>query len=141
MTRLPDWEDRLHTYLARWVDAEFEWGEADCALFAAGAVEAMTGVDPATEFRGQYDSRADAARALRAMGEGTLLRTIRAKFKEKPHAFARRGDLIWNGHAIGICDGDVALFIGEERFADRNIDRREGLVRIARTEWRRAFDV
>jgi hypothetical protein len=41
--RLPDWRQRFDAYLARVERRRFAYGSHDCALFAAGAVEAMTG--------------------------------------------------------------------------------------------------
>lgn len=42
MPRYPDWRVKLNEYLENFVTVE----EVNCALFAAGAVEAMTGEDP-----------------------------------------------------------------------------------------------
>ena len=132
--RLPDWEQRLSDYLASVATSEFQWGVQDCALHIANAVIAMTGDDPAQAYRGRYADRAGAAEALRKFGAGTLLKTLQAQFEEKPFPFAQRGDLVWNGKAVGICIGDTALFVGED-----NGDI--GLIRVPRHEWKRAFAV
>ncbi len=131
--RLEDWEDRLAVYLARVETEPFAWGTHDCALFAASCVEAMTGVDPAVDFRGAYQSKAGAAKALREIGNGTLLKTYQARFREKPAGFAGRGDLVWNGEAMGICIGAEALFLGEP-------DGAPGYIRLPRAEWVTGFD-
>lgn len=132
--RLPDWESRLAVYMRACRAREFEWGALDCALFIAGAVEAMTGVDPAAAYRGRYTTREGAAQALRNIGEGTLAKTIGALFTECPTSHARRGDLVWHDGAIGVCMGEQALFIGAE-------GEREGLVRIPRGQWEGAHRV
>lgn len=134
MRRLPDWEERLTDYLASAGERPFAWGAHDCALFAAGAAAAMTGDDRAADFRGAYDSRASSIEALRALGQGTLLRTFQDRFEEIEPKKARRGDLIWNGFAVGVHYGAFAAFIGLP-------DGEPGLVRLPRSEWKRAFKV
>lgn len=134
MNRKPTWENDLADFIADRLNMPFEWGNHDCALFAADAVEAMTGIDPASDFRGNYTTQKTAREALREFGQGTLLKTYQDRFSEKPVSFAIRGDLIWNGFAIGVCYGSFALFVGEP-------DGQPGLVRVARSEWKRAFAV
>ena len=136
--RLPDWEDRLHDYLAGLAGASFAWGTLDCALFAAGAVLAMTGDDPAAAFRDRYGTARGSVRALRKWGAGTLEATIAATFADRPLAFARRGDLALVdgplGASVGVVVGADALFVGEE-------DGAAGLVRFPRAAWRRCWGV
>lgn len=50
------------------MNAPFKWGEHDCCLFAADAVLAMTGRDPAAAERGTYDSAAGALQLLAELG-------------------------------------------------------------------------
>lgn len=132
--RLPDWVDRLADFITETRDVPFVWGQQDCALWAAAAAAAQTGEDRAADFRGQYDTHAGALQALRDIGSGTLLKTYQARYPEKPKANAMRGDLIWNGFAIGVCMGGYALFLGEP-------DGEPGLVRVQRADWKRAFAV
>lgn len=134
VARLPDWEARLGAFLRENRKRPFEWGKFDCALFAASAAQAVIGEDRAADFREQYRDREGAARALREIGEGTLLATYQARFDEKPVKFARRGDLVWDGERIGVCNGDHALFVGQE-------GEREGLIRFDMRDMKRAFDV
>lgn len=129
LRRLPDWECRLAAYVAAARNAA-EAGGADgrlCALVAAGAVEAMTGTNPALRFRGRY------ARVARDL-EGTIERL----FAEVPPALAQRGDVALmmgeGGPALGICFGADALFLGEE-------GGRPALVRRPRSAWVRAWAV
>jgi len=94
MTRLPDWPDRLSALVARAHAQPFAWGTHDCCLWAADAVQALTGHDPAADLRGCYSDATGAMRALRAVG-GLL------------GAGRRTGTrLAGPGHAR---DGDVAL--------------------------------
>lgn len=132
MTRHPDWENRLSEYLASMAGVSFNYGQADCALFAAGAVQAMTGDDPAKAFRGKYKSMAGSVRALKDIGAGTLEATISAMFSEIPPAFARRGDLVMHDGAVGVCVGSDALFI-------LDASQGAGLERITRERWQKAF--
>ncbi|WP_295560634.1 hypothetical protein [uncultured Sphingomonas sp.] len=134
MQRHAGWETALHDYLAALSGAVFVWGRLDCALFAAGAVEAMTGVDPAADFRGRYSTPNGAVRALRRYGAGTLEATIAARFGEIRTAFARRGDLVLVDGMVGVCVGADAVFIGET-------DGEAGLVRFPRTSWQKAWAV
>lgn len=109
--RLPDWERRLSQYLRDEGRSTFEWGQNDCALFAAGAAAAQTGIDLAAAFRGAYDTREGSALALRDLGKGTLIKTMSAYFEPCRPAFARRGDLVMAQNAIGICMGGFGLFL------------------------------
>lgn len=132
--RSETWERDLATYLAAQHARPFQHGTHDCALFAAGAVMAMTGDDPAKAFRGRYKSQASAVRALRTIGAGDLESTITDMFERVEPAFAQRGDLIWNGEAVGVCDGAGAWFVGAE-------GEREGMVSLPRWQWRGAWRV
>jgi len=88
--RRDDWPERLHDYLA--LEHRFDWLTNNCALFAAGAVLAMTGEDVAKEFRG-IKTRLSMERKLRRIGGLTALCT--ACFGESiPILTARRGDIV-----------------------------------------------
>lgn len=65
--RRDDWRARLSAFIADRRDDPFAWGSRDCCLFAADAVEAMTGADFAVRFRG-YSTKFGALRALRRAG-------------------------------------------------------------------------
>ena len=134
MVRLADWEQRLHGYLTGLAGRGFTWGRLDCALFAAGAVMAITGEDPAAAFRGRYRTARGSVRALRRFGAGTLEATIAAQFEDRPAAFARRGDLALVagelGPMVGVVIGADALFIGDDGFERR-----------PRADWSRCWSV
>jgi len=70
----------------------FAWGVNDCALFAADAIRAITGVDHAAIFRGLYDTR-EQAEAIVAQYGG--LRPFVNYFlgPEIDPKLARRGDI------------------------------------------------
>jgi hypothetical protein len=62
--RLPDWPERLHALVQSRRARPFVWGQHDCGLFVADAVDAVTGWDPAAGLRGTYATRRGAYRAL-----------------------------------------------------------------------------
>ena len=68
LTRKPDWQTCLAQYLSDEARRPFVYGASDCALFAAGAIEAMTGTDTADEWRGKYTTLKGGLRALRRSG-------------------------------------------------------------------------
>lgn len=134
LVRAPDWEERLAVLLDRKSEEPFRWGSNDCALFAADAIRAMTGGDPGEAFRGQYDSRAGSAAALREHGEGTLLKTVTAWLGQAKHpVFAQRGDIVMRDrHTLGVCVGLHSWFVGEEH-------GQSGLVSLPTADCSKAF--
>ncbi len=113
MTRLSCWEQNLAEYIAGKRDEPFAWGVNDCCTFCAGAVEAVTGVDPMPEFRGQYETRKGSAEALRKNGQGTLFKTLNAKFKRVRISHAKRGDLVFHKCNVGVVAGRFAWFVSD----------------------------
>lgn len=128
MHRLPDWEARLAAYLEPLHARPFAWGSHDCCIFSAGAVEAMTGVDPMPEFRGRYTTAIGSVRALKRFGAGTLEATLDRKFGLVPPSLAQRGDIVMSSGLLGICWGSFLIAVGSEA-------GREGLIRIDRARW------
>lgn len=69
MQKTPDWRLHFDAFLASRLRAPFVWGVNDCAIFAADAVLAMTGQDPAPAgLRGHRTAR-QATRSLHRHGE------------------------------------------------------------------------
>jgi hypothetical protein len=114
IARRPDWRPRLVAYLEGVRAQPFAFGQHDCALFAAGAVEAMTGVDLAEGYRGRYDSLKAGLKLVR----GGHLALLRQSFDPIPPAFAGVGDLALIGEvgfpAFGIFEGQHVLVLREE---------------------------
>lgn len=110
MRRLPDWQPRLAAFLEDAGRLPFAEGRHDCALFAAGAVAAMTGEDPAAGWRGRYRTTRGGLRVLRAAGHRDHLALAAALFEGIPPAFARMGDLAavpgQGGPALGVVQGE-----------------------------------
>lgn len=92
-------------------------GKHDCCTFVAGAVEAITGQDLMSEFRGKYDSWKTGLRALKEIGNGALYDTLVAKLGEPLGGqYARKGDVVMYEDSCGISLGRFAMFIGENGF-------------------------
>lgn len=128
--RISTWEDALVNYIIIKRDEPFEYGVNDCCLFAAGAVEAITGEDPMSEFRGKYDSLKTSLKAIKDIGAGTLEATLDSKFPEVSIGYAQRGDLAFFDDSIGVVMGGFAYFVSDD-----------GLERIPRDMWNKCWSV
>lgn len=128
--RISTWEDALVNYIIIKRDEPFEYGVNDCCLFAAGAVEAITGEDPMSEFRGKYDSLKTSLKAIKDIGAGTLEATLDGKFPEVSIGYAQRGDLAFFDDSIGVVMGGFAYFVSDD-----------GLERIPRDMWNKCWSV
>lgn len=122
-SRRPDWRAQLRVYVESVRGLAFVWGQMDCALFVAGAVEAMTGIDHTDGLRGKYDTAASALRTVRMLGYIDHVDMARAKFDEikdrgrpAPH-LAQVGDIAViptpAGAALGIVQGPRVFAMGE----------------------------
>lgn len=117
LRRRIDWTQRLNKVIRDNATRPFVWGEWDCALWAATAVEVMTDVDFAAPYRGTYSGATECAVRLRDEGPGSLYGLCVANLGEPIHAArARRGDVVYiadNMPRLGICYGPHSLFVGE----------------------------
>jgi len=113
LTRHTDWQPRLVTYLGQHAARSFAWGEHDCALFAAGAIEAMTGTDLSGGAAGTYATRAEGM-ALLDNRDGLIGFVDRFLTRIQP-SLARPGDVIAVGHgrvaALGILQGNAVYVL------------------------------
>lgn len=106
MTRSQNWPSLLASFLRDRAGAPFVWGSNDCLLFCADLVQELTGEDLASEFRGHYNTAADANALIEPYGgvEGVLT----AKLGEpKLIGFANRGDIAVFAHGGVACAGAV----------------------------------
>lgn len=136
--RKSDWEQRLNNYLSAHLDAKFEWGRIDCALFVAGAVEAMTGVDYGAKFRGKYHDEAGALKAITEVGGAKNIVVLMDDIlPRRVRSMVQRGDVVMckEGY-LAIAFGAFALGVGDELDTGKH-----GLIRIAPVEWVRAWAV
>ncbi len=130
--RLRDWKARLTAYLTDCARLPYQLGSHDCALFAAGAVEAVQGVDPAAAWRGQYITKAAGLRLVRSAGFDDHIAATAAVLDEIPPAMAAAGDiavLTLDGlRALGVVQGEVVYVL-----------RPGGLGHVPRAAMQRAF--
>lgn len=132
--RKETWAADLTAYLATIAAQSLIPGQHDCALFAAGAVEAMTGVDLAAEWRGTYDSLPKGMRRLKAAGHRNLASLLASLLPEVPAAQAHPGDVVLvegpEGPGMGILQGHLAYVLTNDR-----------LDTVSRLDVKRAFKV
>lgn len=93
----PDWEARLSEYLIKVGAEPFQYGRLDCALFVAGAVEAMTGEDHADGFK--YKSLRTGLKALNGEGFEDHFDFVDRTFKKGDDIVVIKGPA---GHALGV---------------------------------------
>lgn len=110
MKRNDNWRPALLAYVQSVAAKPFVWGEHDCALFAAGAVEAMTGEDIAAPFRGKYKTLAGGLRMLKKRGFDNHADYAASLFEEIHPSSVNVGDIAaldtGSGIALGIVQGD-----------------------------------
>lgn len=108
LRRLRDWETRLEAEMRARSAMPFAWGRHDCAMCAAGAIRAMTGVDLAKPLHGYKTARGARFRLDRHGGLGGLAEAVAVRFvmAECAPRKARRGDVVLieteRGEALGI---------------------------------------
>lgn len=91
MNRFEDWPQRLDAWVESRRAVPFAWGENDCVMASASAIEAITGADPLNGLR--WSGALGAARQLEV--EGGLEAAVTARLGAPTHAaFAQRGDLV-----------------------------------------------
>lgn len=116
MQRFEDWPTRLAAFIEARHERAFSWGEADCCLFVCDGVEAMTGADPASRWRGLYSSEKGARRLMRDNGGVFGLASL-AFGPPVVSAMAARGDVVLidtpAGEALAICVGALIAAQGE----------------------------
>ena len=133
MCRTPGADERLRQLLRDRQFKPFQWGVQDCCLFAADAVHAQIGVDPAEPLRGRYATDIQAARLLRAAGgvEG-IARQVLGDPLPAP-LLACQGDVVVVEDAgrdvLAVCVGDCLRLPSEHGMALMPL-------RAARMAWR-----
>ena len=132
--RLPDWYDRLSAYLRETRALPFAPGRHDCALFFAGAVNAMTGVDPAKGLRGTYSTIPGGLKRLKRLGYSDHIEMARKLFPVSHWSEGRVGDgaivTMADGPALGVVIGSHALFIEDRRQMVLQLDKLENVVLV-----------
>lgn len=115
--RVSNWPAKLQTLVENRRRAPFQWGVNDCLLWPADVAYALTGEDPALEFRGTYDSALSAMRIVK--GAGGIGKLISQQLRRIPTSvrLAQRGDvLLYNQDGRlcgGVCLGDTGAFLSK----------------------------
>lgn len=112
MARLPDWRARLAAYLAQELRRPFAPGRADCARFADGAHQAMTGESLGERF--SYRSLRGGLRVLKQAGFADHVAFAAHHLPEIAVARAQAGDIAAvpgaGGLALGVVQG-AAVYV------------------------------
>lgn len=108
MHRYSDWPARFAALVGQRIAQPFAWGQHDCVLWAADAVQALTGADFATAYRGTYSTALEAERLVHELGG--LSAIVTACLGEPiPAAYARTGDVgmvVTGGRELlAVCNG------------------------------------
>jgi hypothetical protein len=116
--RKQDWQLRLSAFFAAQRKAGFVWGTADCCMFAAGAVEAMTGEDFAAAHRRSYSTPEGADALLGKLG-GLRAVVVAALGDPVPAEAAGVGDVVLidvaGAEGLAICNGSSVLAVAPDR--------------------------
>lgn len=137
MTRREDWRSRLGAYVTSVRAKPYAFGEQDCWLFVAGAIEAMTGTDHAAKHRGRYKTARGALGIMKRAGADDMAAFAGLHLEEiEAPVFAQIGDVVAIptddafGYSLGILNGERILVV-----TPNGIDTRD------RSEATRAFRV
>lgn len=123
MARVYNWRTTLTAHINEHREREFEWGQHDCALWAASCVAQIIGEDFAEKVRGTYSTPEGAYKAILKAYNCHQITEICQKFFGDPiHiAFALPGDIVFRKSnmggfdaILGICNGKSSIFVQEE---------------------------
>jgi hypothetical protein len=113
MGRLKNWPRLLDDYIQAARERPFSWADNYCAVFASGAVKAITGHDFTADLPTSFESRAAAYRALSALAPGGVS-DLATRFLGDPlpsPKYAQRGDIVLaetpDGPGLGVCIGST----------------------------------
>lgn len=134
LIRRDDWRAALKEYVRESARREFEYGVFDGPLFAAGAVNVMTGHDVAKGLRG-YRSLKTGLTALKKKGFSDASGPFAAVLEEVPAMYARAGDVVVFDGVLGVCMG---VCMGADAYA---VDPVKGLGRTPLSQAVRAYKV
>ena len=142
--RRPDWQSRLHVFLLSCEGRKFGYSGPqpfNCGTFAAGVIEALTGIDITSEIP-SYTDHKSARQALRQVSGSASMAGLAEHFaavygfNEIPVAFAQRGDVVQVGEGMKSRLATIAPH-GTELLAPGKV----GLIRIPRDKALRAWSI
>lgn len=118
--RVSDWPTKLAEFIEQRRKKPFVWGKYDCCLFAADSTLLLTGIDMASDLRGQYSGWHSATRLVHSLGGIERIvedRCAEHGFDELTNRFsAQRGDIVIcefddaSGPSVGVCVGKQCAF-------------------------------
>ncbi len=122
--RRHDWCEKLYEQIDAHLHRSFSWGDNDCCLFAARAVDAMCDSNHEMVLREKYQDEASALEYIaRSGGIAAAVDTFIGSHKVE--ARPMRGDVVLfegsNGETLGICLGRYTAAMGTDGvvYADR----------------------
>lgn len=133
LVKFDDWRARLAAYIESVAARPAVPGTFDCALLAAGGVEAQTGVDLARDWRG-YTSYAEGRRQLLKAGYRDQADLAARHLVEIAPSFAAVGDV-----AVVLEEGEPSLCLVQGAYLWAVGEDRVGLIPLRRAV--RAFRV
>lgn len=107
MKRFEEWPRILTDFLRERQGVPFEWGQNDCLLFCADAIQAMTGEDLGADVRGTYTDEAGALEVIETFGESVEDILSQRLGEPKPISYAMRGDIVTLESGGRLCAGVV----------------------------------
>jgi len=134
--KLVNWYTNLVNLIDERRTTPFEPGYHDCGLWASDCVKAMTGVDLAAQFRGQYTTIEEGLALLQAAGYADQVEFAAAEFRECGPTYVQSGDIAAISTPIGWATGVV---MGHIVYVVTPGDGGLGILSISRVE--RAFQI
>lgn len=131
MTRLANWQNNLSELINAKREQPFDFPTWNCLMWAASAIEAVTGEDILAAYHGKYKTEKAAATLLRKLDGVKTSQALLEKHlgEPQPVAFARAGDIVivdptdtglelpadieLFGPVPGVCYGSISYFVGE----------------------------
>lgn len=144
ITRAQHWATRsFHEFLISRAKTPFTWGSHDCALFAADGILAMTGVDIAADFRGQYHDESSALEAIKSIAGGTTIADAAAYCAAKHGLVEWQFPLMAQRGDLAVLEESGRLIAGLVHLNGRHIvcAGESGLHRLPITDIKRAWHV
>lgn len=90
--RVSNWAKKLAEYIKENESKAFEWGAFDCCMFAAECCKIVSGIDPASSYRGKYKTEMGAKRVIKN-GHGSLESILDSHYERININFLQRGDV------------------------------------------------
>ena len=141
------WEYKLDQYLLSKKDIPFSWRLNDCVTFSTGAIEVMSGMDPAFFIKGKYEDKISAFRILSRFKLRTFGEVVSKIFKETPMRLLDQGEMVMYGDIVladienidksisgataGVVDRDgITMFPGKDGIVKIPVTEVEGVWRV-----------